>query len=166
MKRLLLFAVPLLALQAAVAADCSCGVAPERENDFWWENDLFGMRAYGPGESHRWSGFDVFNKMPGAASVGDLLRQKLPDTTNWHKTPHHGILDNYTVGAGRGCGAVALYGDGEWKTYPDWETCEILVNTPEKVAFRLVYPAFSAMGKMTYHISLAKGARFFKNRYR
>ena len=165
MKKLLIlnFSLFALAFSAAVASDCGCGVAPERENDFWWENDLFGMRAYGPGEFHKWSGLDVFNKMPGAASVGDLLRHRLPNITNWHKTPNHGILDNYTVGAGRGCGAVALYGDGEWKTYPDWETSEILVNTPERVEFRLVYPAFSAMGRMTYHITLAKGARFFKN---
>ena len=25
------------------------------------------------------------------------------------------------------CG-VALYGDGEWKTYPDWESSEVLHN--------------------------------------
>ena len=164
MKKLLLFGFSLFVLHSSFAATaCGCGVAPERENDFWWENDMFGMRAYGPGEFHKWSGFDVFNKMPGAASVGDLLRKRLRDITNWHTTPNHGILDNYTVGAGRGCGAVALYGDGEWKTYPDWESSEILVNTPERIEFKLVYPAFSAMGRMTYHVTLEKGARFFRN---
>lgn len=147
---------------AILLAACACGVAPERENDFWWENDKFGMRAYGPGEAHKWSGLDVFNKLPGAESVGKLLKEHNRHG-NWHKAPAMGILDNYTVGAGRGCGAVALFGDGEWKTYPDWESSEILVNTPEKVEFKLTYPAFSAMGRMTYHVTLEKGERFFKN---
>lgn len=166
MKKLLILNFSFFIFHSAFAsafAACGCGVAPERENDFWWENDKFGMRAYGPGEFHKWSGLDIFNKMRGAASVGDLLRKRLGPVGNWHTTVTHGLLDNYTVGAGRGCGAVALWGDGEWKTYPDWETSEILVNTPEKVEFKLVYPAFSAMGKMTYHITLEQGKRFFKN---
>ena len=29
---------------------CNAEVCPERQNDFCWENDKFGMRAYGPGE--------------------------------------------------------------------------------------------------------------------
>ena len=35
---------------------CNAAVCPERQNDFVWENDKFGMRAYGPGEYHKWSG--------------------------------------------------------------------------------------------------------------
>ncbi len=143
-------------------AVCSCGVAPERQNDFYWENDKFGMRAYGPGEYHKWSGFDIFNKMPDAGSVGDLLRNH-DKLGNWHLKPALGILDNYTIGASRGCGAVAMFADGEWKTYPDWEKCEIITNSPEKVEFKLVYPAFSAAGSMTYRITLVNGENFFRN---
>lgn len=164
MKKLLILHFTFSILHSACAASaCTCGIAPERENDFYWENENFGMRAYGPGEYHKWSGLDLFNKLPGAASVGDLLRKRLGPTGNWHTTVTHGLLDNYAVGAGRGLGGVALFGDGEWKTYPDWESSEILVNTPEKVEFKLVYPAFSAMGKMTYHITMEKGWRWFKN---
>ena len=147
---------------AAPASPCACGLVPERENDFFWENDVFGMRAYGPNETHRWSGLDVFNKMPGAGSVGELLAHHAA-RGNWHVTPSDGILDNYTVGAGRGCGAVAMFADGEWKTYPNWESCEILTNGGTRCEFKLVYPAFSAAGRMTCRISLEKGAPFFRN---
>ena len=40
----------MIALMLA-AAICNAEVCPERQNDFCWENDKFGMRAYGPGEN-------------------------------------------------------------------------------------------------------------------
>ncbi len=152
-----------LAFSACAESSCHCGVVPERENDFFWENDKLGMRAYGPGNYHVWSGLDLFNKMPGAAfTCGDLLRNS-SKCGNWHVTPYKGVLDNYTMCASRGLGGVALFGDGEWKTYQTWETCEIVSNSGELCEFRLVYPAFSALGRMTYHITLRKGERFFRN---
>ena len=153
----------LPALAASAQAVCQCGVAPERENDFFWENDKFGMRAYGPGNYHVWSGFDLFNKMPGASSTcGHILRN--PSACgSWHVNPYGGVIDNYTMGASRGLGGVALYGDGEWKTYPTWERSEIVSNTADICEFRLVYPSFSALGRMTCHITLRRGERFFRN---
>ena len=52
------------ALFAAVSAYpfCNAEVCPERRDDFVWESDPFGMRAYGPRDVNKWSGFDVFNK--------------------------------------------------------------------------------------------------------
>lgn len=165
MKNLTILAFSLFTLTFSFAAGaaCSCGVAEKRDNDFYWENDKFGMRAYGPGEFHKWSGLDIFNKMPNSEGTVRELLDNHNNCGNWHVTPWKGILDNYTVGAGRGCGAVALWGDGEWKTYPDWETSEIITNTSELVEFKLTYPAFSCMGRMTYRITLKKGERFFKN---
>lgn len=72
-------------------------------------------------------------------------------------------MDNYTMGASRGVGGVALFADGEWKTYPDWETSRIIHTGPDYCEFELVYPAFSAAGRMTYHITLKRGERFFRN---
>ena len=146
-----------------LAVVCMCGVAPERAEDFFWENDVVGFRAYGPKDPHVWSGFDLFNKMPDALiTCGELLHQH-DKCGNWHVTPYKGVLDNYAIGPGRGIGQIALYGDGEWKTFPDWKSCEVLTNSDEMCEFKLVYPAFSARGEMTCHITLRKGERFFKN---
>ena len=145
------------------AAICSAEVCPERQNDFCWENDKFGMRAYGPGEYHKWSGWDVFNKMPGAESACVHLLHNPGKCGNWHDNPYKGVLDNYTMGASRGVGGVALWGDGEWKTYSDWETSRVIHTGDDYCEFELVYPAFAAVGKMTCHVTLKKGERFFRN---
>ena len=146
-----------------VAAICNCEVCPERQNDFVWENDKFGMRAYGPGEYHKWSGWDVFNKMKDAASTCAYLMHHPNDCGKWHETPYGGILDNYTMGASRGVGGIAMFADGEWKTYPDWETSKVIHTGDDYLEFELVYPAFSAAGKMTCHVTMKRGERFFRN---
>jgi len=162
-KRLLLLHFSFFILHFSFAgAACDCAVCPERENDFVWENDKFGMRAYGPGEYHRWSGFDVFNKGRGAGSVVEMMH-KPGACGNWHETPWKGVLDNYTMGASRGVGGIAMFADGEWKTYPDWETSRVIHTGDDYLEFELVYPAFSAAGKMTCHITLRRGERFFRN---
>jgi len=146
---------------------CNAEVCPERQNDFVWENDKFGMRAYGPGEYHAWSGLDVFNKV---ATNENLCLKWTHDKTynspsarpNFHMNAGQG-MDNYTMGAARGVGAVAVYGDGEWKTYPDWIESRVLHTGDDYLEFELVYPAFSAAGRMTYHITLKRGERFFRN---
>ena len=113
------------------AAICNAEVCPERQNDFCWENDKFGMRAYGPGEFHKWSGFDVFNKADRAEATCSYVLHNHDKCGNWHETPYKGILDNYTMGASRGVGGIAMFADGEWK--------------------------------MTCHITLRRGERFFRN---
>ena len=143
-----------------VAAICNCEVCPERQNDFVWENDKFGMRAYGPGEYHKWSGLDVFNKNTAKNVCLGWCHRTIGG--NFHENRGEG-MDNYTMGASRGVGGVAMFADGEWKTYPDWETSRVIHTGDDYLEFELVYPAFSAAGKMTYHITLKRGERFFRN---
>ena len=160
MKKLLIGLMSVFALLPSFADVCACGVCPERQNDFVWENDKFGMRAYGPGEYHRWSGLDVFNK-----STAENVCLKWCHRTikgNFHENRGQG-MDNYTMGASRGVGGVAMFADGEWKTFPDWETSKVIHTGDDYLEFELVYPAFSAAGKMTYHITLRRGERFFRN---
>ena len=148
---------------AILAAICNCAVCPEREDDFAWENDKFGMRAYGPREYHKWSGFDVFNKARDAeGSVVAMLHNPWA-CGSWHKTPWKGVIDNYTMGASRGVGGIAMFADGEWKTYPDWIESRVLHTGDDYLSFELVYPAFSAAGRMTCHVTLRRGERFFRN---
>ena len=67
-----------------LAVLCLCGEAPERENDFFWENDKVGFRAYGPRDPHLWSGIDVFNKGHVEDEVVKLLRGKVTAFQSFH----------------------------------------------------------------------------------
>lgn len=160
------FRVKLLCLVCAPSAFAACGVAPERNGDFYWENDKVGFRAYGPRDAHLWSGIDVFNKGHAKDEVVKLLRGKGAHGA-WHSLAalKGGVrtFDNYTMGASRGVGGVAFWGDGEWKTYPNWISSEVLHDGDDFLQFRLVYPAFSAAGKMTCLIMLRRGDRFFRS---
>ena len=141
---------------------CICGVAPERQNDFYWENDRVGFRAYGPGEYHKWSGIDLFIKKTPSNAVERLLRE--PGCHgDWHKNENPYAYDDFAVGPGPGCGGVAVFADDGWKTYPDWETARVLHEGDDYLEFELVYPACCALGKMTCHITMRKGDDFFRN---
>lgn len=141
---------------------CICGVAPERADDFYWENDKVGFRAYGPGDFHRWSGIDLFAKNTSSNAVERLLRE--PGCHgNWHLNENPYAYDDFAVGTGRGCGAVAIFADGEWKSYPNWETARVLHEGDDYLEFELVYPACCALGEMTYRITMRKGDDFFRN---
>ena len=77
---MMLIATILAAATVAASATngpCVCGVAPERADDFYWENEKVGFRAYGPGDYHLWSGIDVFNKGHDGVEVESLLRRNV-----------------------------------------------------------------------------------------
>jgi len=135
-------------------------------HDFVWENDKFGMRAYGPGDYHVWSGLDVFNKKVARNVCIEWMRNPIRSTHSFKPNLHDNLgegMDNYMLSAARGVGGVALYGDGEWKTYKNWESCRCIHVGDDYLEFELVYPAFCAAGRMTYHITLRRGDRFFRN---
>ena len=147
------------------AVDCQ-GRDGGRVHDFVWENDKFGMRAYGPGDYHVWSGLDVFNKNTSRNVCIEWMLDPVRSTHSSKPNLHDNLgegMDNYTLGASRGVGGVALFADGEWKTYPDWETCRRIHVGDDYLEFELVYPTFSAAGRTTYHITLRRGERFFRN---
>ena len=171
MKTLAVFSLSLFSLSpAARGAVCNAAACQGRDGgrtvDFVWENDKFGMRAYGPGDYHVWSGLDVFNKNTSRNVciewMMDPVRSSHKSKPNMHDNLGEG-MDNYTLGASRGVGGVAIFADGEWKTYPNWESCRRLHVGDDYLEFELVYPACSSAGKMTYHITLKRGERFFRN---
>ena len=142
------------------ATTCLCGEAPERANDFFWENDRTGFRAYGPGDPHKWSGIDVFNKATTNNFVVHLLRGH-GDYGNWHKNVNGLGMDDYAVGPGRGVGGVALRKDGKWlPDYGDWVSYRIRTNCEEYCSFELDYK-LPIGGTMTLGIVLGKGSSFF-----
>ena len=137
---------------------CLCGEAPERANDFFWENDRVGFRAYGPGDVHKWSGIDVFNKSVSTNIVVHWLRHR--SSPNFHLNQGQGI-DDYAVGLGRGVGGVALRKDGKWlPDYGNWVAYRILENSDARCAFALDYK-LPIGGTMTLGIELARGSSLF-----
>ena len=143
-----------------LAATCLCGEAPERANDFFWENDRVGFRAYGPGDPHKWSGIDVFNKATTNNFVVHLLREPKKHG-NWHKNVKGLGMDDYAVGPGRGVGGVAFRKNGKWlPDYGDWVAYRILTNCEERCSFELDYK-LPIGGTMTLGIVMEKGSSFF-----
>ena len=138
---------------------CLCGEAPERANDFFWENDRVGFRAYGPGDVHKWSGIDVFNKSVSTNIVVCWLREP-GRHGNWHL--NHGLgMDDYAVGPGRGVGGVALRKDGKWlPDYGNWVAYRIVTNSDERCEFELDYK-LPIGGTMTLGIALKRGSSLF-----
>ena len=137
---------------------CLCGEAPERANDFFWENDRVGFRAYGPGDLHKWSGIDVFNKSVSTNIVVHWLRHR--SSPNFHKNFGQG-MDDYAVGPGRGVGGVALRKDGKWLAdYGNWVAYRVTTNGDECCEFELDYK-LPIGGTMTLGIELARGSSLF-----
>ena len=138
---------------------CLCGEAPERANDFFWENDRVGFRAYGPGDVHKWSGIDVFNKSVSTNIVVHWLREP-GRHGNWHLNHGQG-MDDYAVGPGRGVGGVALRKDGKWlPDYGNWVAYRVITNSDERCAFELDYK-LPIGGTMTLGIALKRGSSLF-----
>ena len=145
-------------LSILLSTICLCGEAPERANDFFWENDRVGFRAYGPGDVHKWSGIDVFNKSVSTNIVVHWLRHH--SSPNFHLNQGQG-MDDYAVGPGRGVGGVALRKDGKWlPDYGNWVSYRILGNSDERCAFALDYK-LPIGGTMTLGIELARGSSLF-----
>lgn len=151
------------AVKPSIARDpvCRCGEAPERANDFFWENDHVGFRAYGPGDVHKWSGIDVFNKSCTTNIVFRWLRQNRDRRYgSWHK--NHGLgMDDYAVGPGRGVGGVAFRRNGRWlPDYGNWVRYRILRCDDGACCFELDY-RLPFGGTMTLRITLKRGTSFF-----
>lgn len=143
-----------------LATTCLCGEAPERANDFFWENDRTGFRAYGPGDVHNWSGIDVFNKATTNNFVVHLLREP-GKHGNWHKNVNGLGMDDYAVGPGRGVGGVAFRKNGKWlPDYGNWVSYRIITNCEERCSFELDYK-LPIGGTMTLLITMEKGSSLF-----
>ena len=137
---------------------------PERLDDFVWENDLVGFRAYGPAmqvKGERGFGYDVFTKRNTNKPViemfyEDALGEKSKarfnellkidpqiaknyrlDTMNFHIDHGYG-MDAYAVGPTFGAGVTALIDKDI--IYPwCYKEYEILDNGPLRFSFRLTF---------------------------
>jgi hypothetical protein len=127
---------------------------PERTDDYAWENDRVAFRTYGPVAQKM-----VEDKIPGGTLTSGmdcwLKRVDYPIIDKWYKktTEKSGSyhqdegegLDNFHVGASRGCGGTGLWDADEKilytsKNFVDWQTMAV---GPIRTQFELKYAPWS-----------------------
>lgn len=126
---------------------------PERMDDFIWENENFGARAYGPklarpapeGEGLESSGFDVFNKAVPRILMAETLIKGAKGQINYHSFNGE-AFDNYKVSRGRGCGGVGFLDAKGWYHEKNWRTCKVVEKTENRAVFELGYETCTLRG--------------------
>lgn len=154
-----------LVAPADLSIVCWSGYLPERMDDYAWENDRFGVRAYGQaimlpppkGQNLVSSGLDVFNKCVSTPVLEKWLRYRPKGGPSYHRNRGEG-MDSYLVGAGRGCGGIgALGADGKWRYSVNWAESKTLQIGPVRCEFELVYEGWGGFGKERRHVTLDRG---------
>lgn len=138
----------------------------DRLDDFAWENDRVGYRAYGPAIQRRGDrlyGYDIFNKRTTALVVEGFYESEL-DPALWkivnklrreghgdladdvynaisYHVDHGKGMDCYKVGPTLGAGTSALIENGGKDiVYPKcYTSCDILESGPLRLTFRLTF---------------------------
>ncbi|MDO5318232.1 MAG: DUF4861 family protein [bacterium] len=145
------------------AALVNAQYVPERMDDFCWENEFCGMRAYGPGVSQPppkgeglfSSGFDVFNKAIPDVQMAETLIRGVKEKISYHKNNGRGF-DNYKVSTGRGCGGIGSLGVSGWKHETNWKAQRLIEKTETKAVFELDYEAYTLRGTVTAGCAFTK----------
>ena len=144
--------------------------APERKDDFAWENQLVAYRVYGPAlqaTGEITSGIDVWSKRVPNFVINTFYkrdaegqRTKNP-ALSYHKDNGQG-LDSYEVGPSRGCGGTAVFADGKLYVSKNYTSLKQLSTGPIRFAFELSYAPWEANGvevTETKRITLDAGSR-------
>lgn len=121
--------------------------APERKDDFIWENDRVAFRVYGAalvpidGPSN---GIDVLYKRSAEMVLDDWYVGELQHGKSYHDD--HGTgLDNYDVKRTLGAGGAAPLVSGKLMLNSNFIDHQILDNGPLRTTFRLTYPNLGEM---------------------
>jgi len=126
--------------------------APDRLDDFAWENDLIAHRIYGPGLELPSAGPDL---MPVGGSGVDVWSKRFSYFVidRWYAKGHNPLhtdtgegLDMYETGQARGDGGTGIWDDASKTLYVshDFRTQRLLANGPIRVVFELGYEAWDA----------------------
>lgn len=116
--------------------------APERYDDFIWENDRVAFRIYGKalvaidGPSN---GIDALYKRVEEPILDKWYADSFENGLSYHDDNGTG-LDDYKVGRTLGAGGMAPYIDGELILNSNFLTQTVLDNGPLRTTFRLEYP--------------------------
>ena len=147
--------------------------APERKDDFAWENQFVAYRVYGPaleaaGEIA--SGIDVWSKRVPNLVIDSFYKHDAEGTRthnpalSYHKDDGIG-LDSYLVGPSRGCGGTAIFSKGRLWPSRNYTRLKLVSCGPVRFAFELSYAPWDADGVQvteTKRITLDAGSHLNK----
>jgi hypothetical protein len=124
---------------------------PERYEDFAWENDRIGHRAYGPAlGTPEIAGSDFLE-----TSAIDVWckRVRYPIIDRWYNKGHNHYhidqgegMDMYQAGKSRGCGGLGIWDGAKLHVGKNYKTWKVLANGPVRAVFELSYDAWDAGG--------------------
>ena len=123
--------------------------APERMDDFIWENDRVAFRIYGEalmandGPSN---GIDALYKRAEEPVLDKWYEDYFSEARLSYHDDHGTGLDNYDVKRSLGAGAAAPYVDGTLLLNSNFTGHEVLDNGPLRTTFRLTYPEIEING--------------------
>ncbi|UXX79392.1 DUF4861 domain-containing protein [Reichenbachiella carrageenanivorans] len=151
--------------------ECYSRFVPERTDDYAWENDKVAFRTYGPTAQQMvedsvkggtlTSGMDCWLKRVEYPVINKWYKKYTEKTGSYHRDTGEG-LDNFHVGASRGCGGIAIKNGDEYKTSKNFTAYETLATGPMSTSFVLDYAPWEiAEGKnvkTSKLISLDKGS--------
>ena len=147
--------------------------APERKDDFAWENKFVAYRVYGPaleatGEIA--SGIDVWSKRVPNFVIDSFYKHDAEGARthnpalSYHKDDGVG-LDSYLVGPSRGCGGTAIVRDNKLWVSKNYTHLKQISSGPVRFEFELTYAPWNAGGievTESKHITLDAGSRLNK----
>jgi hypothetical protein len=131
--------------------------APDRLDDFAWENDLIAHRIYGPGLELPSAGPD---QMPVGGSGVDVWSKRFSYFVidRWYAKGHNPLhtdtgegLDMYETGQARGDGGTGVWDDASKTLYVshDFVSQKVMANGPIRAEFGLWYNAWDAGNGVT-----------------
>lgn len=147
---------------------------PERTDDFAWENDRVAFRTYGPTAQKMVedgtpggtlsSGIDCWLKKVDYPIINKWYKKHTSGEGSYHEDTGEG-LDNFHVGASRGCGGLGVYVDEELYASKNFTGWKIYSNGPLRTSFTLDYDDWQAdkvLVKEQKVISLDLGSNLMK----
>jgi hypothetical protein len=147
--------------------------APERKDDFAWENQQVAYRIYGPAleaTGEITSGIDVWSKRVPNFVIDSFYKRDAEGARthnpalSYHKDNGVG-LDSYEVGKSRGCGGTAIFADGKLIVSNNYTKLHMLGDGPIRFSFEVTYAPWNANGVMvteTKRITLDAGTHMNK----
>jgi hypothetical protein len=117
--------------------------APERMDDFIWENDRVAFRIYGAAlvaKDGSSNGIDALYKRSDSMVLDKWYEDYFSEAQLSYHDDNGTGLDNYDVKRSLGAGAAAPLVDGQLVLNSNFRRHEVVDNGPLRTTFRLTYP--------------------------